>query len=94
MGAKNGGLPEENCAYMGHDVLGVAEELRRELGPGDVLLVKGRTEQRLIRISLALEGMDVACDLGTCSAGDRNCRICPMLSKKWPGLPEKRKKKT
>jgi UDP-N-acetylmuramoyl-tripeptide--D-alanyl-D-alanine ligase len=93
VGAKQGGLSKDDAVHMGHDILGVARVLRDELGRGDVVLVKGRTEQRLLRISLMLEGMLVACDLSVCTYGSKNCRTCPMLSKKWPGLPKKRKKK-
>jgi UDP-N-acetylmuramoyl-tripeptide--D-alanyl-D-alanine ligase len=87
VGAKQGGLEEDSAQRMGHDVLGVIRVLREELGPGDLVLLKGRTDQRLIRIALALEGLEVACDLGVCTVSARNCRVCPMLSKKWPGLP-------
>ena len=92
VGAKQGGLTEDAVTRMGHDVLGVARVLRDELGPGDLVLLKGRLDQRLVRITLALEGLEVACDLGVCTVSARNCRVCPMLSKKWNGLPQKRKK--
>ncbi|MFC1883724.1 Mur ligase family protein [Thermodesulfobacteriota bacterium] len=92
VGAKQGGLSQDSAVHMGHDILRVARILRDELGPGDVVLIKGRTEQRLLRIALLLEGMQVACDLGACTYSARNCRICPMLSKKWKGLPKIKKK--
>jgi UDP-N-acetylmuramoyl-tripeptide--D-alanyl-D-alanine ligase len=92
VGAKQGGLSKDKAVHMGHDILGVARVLRDELGPGDVVLIKGRSQQRLLRISLLLQGMQVACDLGACTYGKYNCRICPMLSKKWKGLPKVKKK--
>ncbi len=51
--------------------------LRETLGRGDVLLVKGRSNQRLEWISLALMGYEVRCRVPSCRAVTR-CRHCPQ----------------
>lgn len=56
--------------------------LRHDLGPGDVVLIKGREKQRLDRISLALAGRHVQCELKWCNAKVR-CETCPMLERGW-----------
>jgi UDP-N-acetylmuramoyl-tripeptide--D-alanyl-D-alanine ligase len=50
-----------------------------DLGPGDVVLVKGRDTQRLARISLALQGQRVTCDLSICGSRYSDCAHCPSL---------------
>jgi len=54
----------------------VAERLRQDLGPGDVVLIKGRNEQRLERIALALAGEKIHCSLPTCHAVNLACHRC------------------
>ena len=65
------------------DVIQVLEQLG-DLGPGDVVLVKGRDTQRLSRISLALAGRTVRCDIPRCHA-PVDCEECPMLERGWNG---------
>ncbi len=60
-----------------HDAI---EYLRREIRPGDVILVKGRQNQRLERITLALQGRPVKCALRTCRIRMTRCAACSRLA--------------
>ena len=53
--------------------------LRDQLGPGDVLLVKGAFQQRLTRLAMALAGADVQCHVRECGIHLLFCDICPLL---------------
>jgi hypothetical protein len=58
--------------------------LQAELGPGDVVLVKGRDTQRMERIALGLQGHTVRCGLDTCGATTSwRCGNCPVLERGW-----------
>ena len=56
--------------------------LRDELGPGDVVLLKGRGEQRLIRVGLGLAGRTVRCRRETCRLPNDFCDACPLLERR------------
>jgi UDP-N-acetylmuramoyl-tripeptide--D-alanyl-D-alanine ligase len=84
-GAKRGGMTAERLHDGGRGVLGAVEVLRKILRPGDVVLVKGRDTQRLERITMALQGRTVICDLDFCDARATRCRFCKMLATGWDG---------
>jgi UDP-N-acetylmuramoyl-tripeptide--D-alanyl-D-alanine ligase len=71
--------------YAGKDVLDAVGILQNILAPGDVVLTKGRGNQRLERIALALTGRTVRCNISSCGAWVR-CESCPMLELGWNGL--------
>ncbi len=50
--------------------------LRQVLRPGDVVLIKGRQEEHLERVTLALTGQPVMCALRTCPATNLTCERC------------------
>lgn len=56
-----------------------AAYLAPRLGPGDVVLVKGRETQRLSRVILALEGRQVGCTVASCRMHLTFCDRCPLL---------------
>jgi UDP-N-acetylmuramoyl-tripeptide--D-alanyl-D-alanine ligase len=85
IGVKRAGLPREEFIDAGESVSKAVEALRADLGPGDVVLIKGRTNQRLDRVSLLLQGRAVRCHLRVCDAKVR-CDKCPMLEQGWNGL--------
>lgn len=58
--------------------------LRARLGPGDVLLVKGQSVQRLRRVVLALQGRDVKCAVAGCRLHFHACDACPLLGRPGP----------
>jgi len=82
-GARAGGMSEGSLTYVRQDVRKAIEALLVEVGPGDVVLLKGRSSQRLERVALALMGKEVRCNLGECHAHPTRCGKCPMLEKGW-----------
>jgi UDP-N-acetylmuramoyl-tripeptide--D-alanyl-D-alanine ligase len=85
-GASKTGLGAHALVHAGPHVHAAVELLRGELGPGDVVLLKGRWGQRLERVALALAGRRVTCDITACSLRGRRCARCPMLGRGWGGL--------
>ena len=80
-GAKRGGLPSSSMMNAERSALKAVELLRKELRPGDVVLIKGRDTQRLDRITLSLMGRIVHCKLTFCNAWAFRCEHCPMLER-------------
>ena len=58
-------------------------ELEGDLGPGDVVLIKGRAEQRLDRVALALQGKRVGCTILHCNMKQKRCVNCEKLKLGW-----------
>lgn len=85
-GAVTTGISKSNLYNSGTSgLLNVIEVLRSELKAGDVVLLKGRDNQRLARIAHALQGRTVKCGLGFCDANSTSCDDCPMLEQGWTG---------
>lgn len=84
-GAKRGGLPAERIINVDENLLKAVELLSEDLGPGDVVLIKGRETQRLGRVALALSGRKVKCNIRSCNLLVR-CESCPMLERGWEDL--------
>ena len=85
-GAKAGGLPEAEVIHAGRSIVKAIALLRDDLRSGDVMLIKGRSTQRLERIALALAGRKVRCNIQFCNTGITRCEDCPMLERGWDGL--------
>lgn len=81
-GARDAGLPREAVSEH-HDVREAAAVLARELAPGDVVLIKGRINQKLARVALALAGRRVGCAIRSCRADSFRCAECPLLEPGW-----------
>lgn len=84
VGAKAGGMTSDSVINAGHDLAKAVDAVEEVLQPGDVVLVKGRNTQKLERISLALLGQPVGCDIRFCDAKIR-CDACPQLESGWQG---------
>jgi len=82
-GAAAVGMPRSAIAKVGRDLFKAIDLLRDDLGPGDVVLVKGRITERLDRITLALAGRSVGCRVGFCKTRVVQCAACPMLERGW-----------
>ena len=82
-GARAAGMPAEHIVRAGDTPHEAAERLTAMLEPGDVVLVKGRDTQRLARVSLALQGRKVGCDIRACHLRTVSCDACPMLESGW-----------
>lgn len=74
------GLLDADTVHLAASVGEVTELLRGELRAGDVVLLKGRGEQKLSRIALALSNKDVRCGLEFCRFENVLCQECPNLS--------------
>ena len=85
-GAAAAGMPKDRLQNSGRDgILDVIDILKNELKSGDVVLIKARNSQRLHRLTLALTGRPVGCNLGFCDALSCHCADCPMLESGWEG---------
>jgi len=78
-GARRADLAQEAMAAVGHDVALAACLVRERLQPGDVVLVKGRDNERLDRVSLALMGREVRCTRAHCYFLKTRCEECSLL---------------
>jgi UDP-N-acetylmuramoyl-tripeptide--D-alanyl-D-alanine ligase len=85
VGAARAGMPRSALVHAGRDVRAAWEAVRADLGPGDVVLVKGRDTQRLDRVALALQGRAVGCEIEFCNLKGMRCEVCPMLERGWAG---------
>jgi UDP-N-acetylmuramyl pentapeptide synthase len=84
-GARREGMASEAFVDAKRSVIRAIEVIQADLRPGDVVLIKGRSTQRLERIALALAGHRVGCELKRCNALAR-CEQCPMLERGWGEL--------
>jgi UDP-N-acetylmuramoyl-tripeptide--D-alanyl-D-alanine ligase len=84
-GAKARGLGADRLQRVGPGFQKVVSALAGRLGPGDVVLIKGRNDQRLGRIALALAGRPVRCEIRRCGAVWTACDRCEMLERGWAG---------
>jgi UDP-N-acetylmuramoyl-tripeptide--D-alanyl-D-alanine ligase len=78
-GAHTAGMPRGALVKAGHDVELAASLVRERLEPGDVVLIKGRDNERLDRVALALMGRDVRCDRELCYFLKTRCEQCSLL---------------
>jgi UDP-N-acetylmuramoyl-tripeptide--D-alanyl-D-alanine ligase len=84
-GVRRGGLPSSSMMDAERSVLKAVELLREDLRPGDVVLIKGRDTQRLDRITLALIGRTVCCNIDFCDTRAVRCGTCPNLERGYEG---------
>ncbi len=86
-GAVRAGMARSALIDAGRGVREAAEAAAAGLGPGDVVLVKGRDTQRLDRVALALQGRKVACRIESCALLGVRCETCPKLETGWATEP-------
>ena len=67
---------------VGHSLSAAVSAVQEQIEPGAVVLVKGRDTQRLARVSLALMGQHVGCEIRFCPASV-SCEECPFLVSGW-----------
>ncbi|MEP7378275.1 MAG: Mur ligase family protein [Chloroflexota bacterium] len=85
LGAKSGGMPAEHIERVANAHAAI-DVLRDQVGPGDVLFIKGRWQQALGRVGLALAGRDVQCRADPCPFKRMLCDTCPFLEQPFTGL--------
>ena len=78
-GAKQAGRPSCSFLCYGRNVLDTMRALQAIIGPGDLVLIKGRDTQRLERIALGLQGRKIRCSRIYCGLHGIYCQDCPML---------------
>jgi len=88
-GATDAGMPRTALHFAGRSPRTAVEQVRSLLRPGDLVLIKGRATQKLVRVAFALEGRAVACDLPFCPL-QPGCRECDRLA----GRPRARRMET
>ena len=84
-GAARAGMARSALVHAGHSLRKAWELAGADLGPGDVVLVKGRDTERLDRVSLAPQGCTVRCEIEFCDIKGMRCEVCPMLETGWAG---------
>ncbi len=82
-GAAAAGMRRERIMKFHNDLRQAINVLRDILQPGDVLVVKGRLDDHLERITLALSGRRIGCWRTECRSRAYRCGNCPMLEKGW-----------
>lgn len=82
-GLRRGGLSTDQIVDAGRSWEAALNALPDDLGTEDVVLLKGRHDERLERIALSLQGRSVRCKLVTCNTPLTRCDGCPMLETGW-----------
>jgi len=77
-GAVKAGLPRGSLQAAGRSARRAAELVGEILQPGDVVLIKGRSNQKLVRVALALQNHNIGCDASYCDQKP-GCRSCDRL---------------
>lgn len=85
-GAARAGVPREALINAHKSISEAIEAVKQDVEPGDVVFIKGRSTQRLDRVTLGLVGRKVRCDINFCNAMPIRCWDCPMLERGWEGL--------
>lgn len=81
-GARQAGLARGDVTQHAN-VFALAETLKNELKEGDVVLLKGRTNQKLERTALILSGRTVRCGISSCHIRSFPCESCPLVETGW-----------
>jgi UDP-N-acetylmuramyl pentapeptide synthase len=82
-GATRAGMSSEAIIHVDQDVQEATRLLEEMIEPGDVVLIKGRDNQHLHRISLALMGREVGCAVKVCRLKLVDCDFCSRLESGW-----------
>ena len=77
-GARKAGMAEENMHHVKNSVSKAGELASKIVQPGDLVLIKGRSSQKMVRIALALCGEKVECRVEFCRRKP-GCRSCYRL---------------
>jgi len=80
--AKRAGMNNDNLFFVGSSVSEAIEQVLHLVKPGALVLIKGRSSQKLGRIALALNRDSVLCTREFCSQNHR-CFLCDKLKKNY-----------
>lgn len=78
--AAAGGMDRKRLTRIKFDPLSIISLLPDNLGKGDVILIKGRPDYKISRLSLALMGKHVGCRKMSCPVSTSYCDNCSTLS--------------
>lgn len=81
VGAATGGMDRDRMTRVKLDPLSILHLLPDDLGEGDVILIKGRPDYKISRLSLALTGTHVNCRIQSCPVTTSYCDGCSKLSR-------------
>ncbi len=79
-GAVSSGMERSRITKINLDPISVLPTLPDDLGKGDVILVKGKGNYKISRLSLALMGKRVNCRLMSCPVSASYCDDCSRLA--------------
>lgn len=79
MGATRAGMDHSAIRLAGSRIRDAMAILRETLRPGDLVLVKGASGQKLRRVVLKLLERNVSCGIKQCGVKVRSCDACPLL---------------
>lgn len=82
-GLRNKGFFDDPIVHYAKNVKEVADILKKFLVPGDLVLLKGASSQKLKRVLSCLNGHRVECELKKCTIRFTECKNCPMLERGW-----------
>jgi UDP-N-acetylmuramoyl-tripeptide--D-alanyl-D-alanine ligase len=88
-GAKQAGMSGDNLIFVGSSITKAICEATKLVQPGDLVLIKGRSSQKLIRIAYSLNGDTVLCNREFCTHRFR-CIHCDQLAKNPDNNPFKK----
>jgi len=88
-GAKKAGMPSDNLIFVGNSIRRAVEEAFNKVQLGDLVLIKGRSTQKLARVAYALRGDSVRCSREICRQKVR-CKDCDLLHKDIFDINEKK----
>ena len=69
---------------LAHDAHEALDMVRGDVGENDLVFIKGRWQQALGRVGLALAGRDVTCRADPCPFKRMLCDVCPYLESEPP----------
>jgi len=78
--AAAGGMDRKRLTRIKLDPLSIIPLLPDNLGKGDVILIKGKPDYKISRLSLALMGKHVVCRKMSCPVSTSYCDNCSALS--------------
>jgi len=77
-GAVSAGLKREMVDLAGPDYRTAVSWLKRELRPGDTVLIKGQSALCLRRVAMCLQGRRMSCAVSHCKVKVPSCYACPL----------------
>jgi len=78
--AVSAGMDFDSIVFLDSDLDLAFNTLKQDLLPGDVLLLKGRQNNKIQRLTLMLMGHEVTCRVRYCDLKPTSCLDCPFVN--------------